>query len=223
MTWDIAPLSGLRFLVCNGNPSPPDGCCEARKASLTVETPHTEPFRWLVADKPKTRDGPPSSPRFWWISPCVFYGFLFAPSALAITSTSVSEIPFYPLLSLCAYVFFPWKFPSTFEAPVPVPLVPKSVPAPGLLAGDLKYCLIPRTNSKQNVELGRAPFSSPQALAAEVPGFFLPQIKADLWPEAEIPFHSSESNRYLNEGENLCRNSCWCLPKRKMLDSKHRR
>lgn len=119
-------------------------------------------------------------------------GFLLAfsmasclhPLPWAITSTSVSEIPFCPLLSLRAYVFFPWKFPSTFEAPVPVPLVPRSVPARGLRlrrsntcwsrslahrnvkymclgTGDLKYCLIPRTNSKQNVELGRAPFSSP--------------------------------------------------------------
>lgn len=172
--------------MCNGKPSPPDGVVksfshsENTTHSLSCVLSQTSQKRATVLSLPLTSGG-----------------FLLAfPVASCLHPLPwVSEMPFCPLLSLHAYVFFPWKFSFTFEIPVPDLLVPKSVPAPELLAGDLKYCLIPRTNPEQNVELGRAPSSSPQVLAAEVPGFSLPQIKADLWPEAEIPFHSSESNR----------------------------
>lgn len=136
----------------NGKQSPPDGCCEEGKKKHT----HTEPFcvSSQTSQKHEMVLNLPTSGGFliaFSMASCLH------PLPWEITSTSVSEIPFCPLLSLRAYVFFPWTFPSTFEAPVPVLLVTKSVPAPGLSAGDLKYCLIPRTNPEQNAELGRAP------------------------------------------------------------------
>lgn len=204
-----------------GKQSPSDGCCKEGKASLVVKTPtQSLSVSWQISQKHERVLNPPTSGGFLIAFPlasCV------RPLPWETTPTSVSETPFCPLLSLHAYVVFPGTCTPTFEAPVPVLLVTKSVPAPGLLAGDLKHCPIPRTNKMQNwVELQPAASSHPQALAAEVPGFSLPLIKADLWTEADIPLHSSERNRHLNEGENLRRNPRLYLPKGKMLDCKHR-
>lgn len=77
VTWDIAPLSSPRFLVCNGNPPPPDGLCEARKASLTVETPTQSPSGGLSQTSQKHEmvlHLPPLlvdfSLRFLWLPVC---------------------------------------------------------------------------------------------------------------------------------------------------------
>lgn len=144
-----------------------EACCGRGKAVHHGENTNTEPALCLAEDKQNTLVVLNLLPTSCGVLVAIFLVPCFYPLPWEIISASISEIPFCPLLTLCAYVFFPWKFPSISGGSNPHSrLVPKYGPVPGPLAGDLKYCLNPRSNPKQTVGLGRAQ----PAVASLLPG-----------------------------------------------------